>query len=337
MPTPFVSVVIPCRDEARFIERCLRSLAEQDYPQDRIEFLVVDGLSADGTREKVAELAAALPALRLLDNPKRTTPAAMNTGIRSARGEIIIRMDAHSEYPRSFVTESVRILEETGAAVVGGPVETVPGAPTLVARAIALATAHPFGVGNSAFRTASRDGFVDTVPFGTYRRPLFDEIGFFDERLPRNQDNELTSRVISSGRKIFLSQRLRVRYFNQATLGGLLRQAFRTGMWNIMTVRISPSALRLRHFIPAAFALFAILSCIIPFVSPALLRYAAPLWMLYGLCSITSSLWLAARNDWQSIAVLPWLFPIYHLAYGTGTLLGLLRLMSGTWEPSGPK
>lgn len=153
---PFVSVVIPCRNEKNHIRTCLSSLEKLDYPTDRLEIIIVDGLSDDNTRDILAAYASRIPHLRLLDNPARITPAAMNIGIRAARGEYIVRMDAHSEFPPTFLKDSINILAQSGADVVGGPVETCPGDTGLVAQAIALATSHAFGVGNSAFRTSGQ-------------------------------------------------------------------------------------------------------------------------------------------------------------------------------------
>lgn len=177
----------------------------------------------------------------------------MNIGIKSARGNVIIIMGAHSEYPPHFISTAVTYLEKTYADVVGGSVNTLPGADSIIAEAISLATSHPFGVGNSKFRTSKKEGYVDTVPFGAYRREVFNKVGFFNEELERNQDNELSNRVIKAGGKIYFTPKLTANYYNQSTLAGLLRQAFKTGMWNAITVLISYDALKLRHFTPFVF------------------------------------------------------------------------------------
>src|SRR5262249_33064608 len=266
---PFVSIVIPCRNETRFIRACLGSIVSNDYPADSLEVLVVDGMSTDDTRGIVAELARAHACIKLLDNPKHVTPSALNIGIREARGEIIIRMDAHSEYPAHYISKCVEQLTLTRADVVGGPINSRPIRDTLMANTIALATSHPFGGGNSKFRTSSQAAYVDTVPFGAYRREVFERVGFFDERLVRNQDNEFSSRIIQSGGKIYLTPELTAFYHNQDTFAGFVRQAFRTGMWNVWTVSLTPEAFQLRHFIPFFFVSALVVLGILSLISPA--------------------------------------------------------------------
>ena len=168
---PLVSIVVPCRNEERYLGGCLDSILAGDYPQDRLEVLVVDGMSEDRTREILSRYTAQHPSIRLLDNPQRITPTALNTGIRAARGVVIMRMDAHVVYPSSYVSQLVAALEETGADNVGGVIETLPADKSATARAIAVGLSHPLGVGNSYFRIGSRERrWTDAVSFGCYRR-----------------------------------------------------------------------------------------------------------------------------------------------------------------------
>jgi len=200
-----VTVIVPCRNERRYIAACLDSILATAYPADRLEVLVVDGASDDGTRDAVRAYAAREPRVRLLDNPRRSAPAALNLGIRAARGEIIARMDAHVVYPPHYLPVLVEALLETGADNVGCPIVTLPADESATARAIACALSHPFGVGNSRFRIGSavrRE--VDTVPFGCFRRDVFDRVGLFDEELIRNQDDEFNFRLIRSGGRVLL-------------------------------------------------------------------------------------------------------------------------------------
>lgn len=248
-------------------------------------------------------------------------------GIKNAKGNVIVVMGAHTEYPSDFILSAITCLERTDADVVGGPVDTIPGADTLMARAISLATSHPFGVGNSKFRTSTREGYVDTVPFGAYRREVFNKVGLFNERLVRNQDNEFSSRVIKSGGKIYFTPKLTANYYSQATLKGLLQQAFKTGMWNVLTVTVNPQAFQLRHFVPFAFVTTLIgLLLLAPLQSWA--KFALyGLLLLYGIAAIIStiSIWLKERTF--SAVFLPLIFPAYHISYGLGTWGGLFKIV----------
>src|SRR5688572_7628844 len=200
---PKVTVILPCRNEARYIGPCLDSILAGAYPADLLEILVVDGHSTDETRALVKDYAARHPQVRLLDNPARIVPTALNIGIRAATGDVIARMDAHVIYPPEYLPRLVAALEESGADNVGGCVITLPADGTATAQAIAIALGQPFGVGNSHFRIGSpKARFVDTVPFGCFRRELFNRVGMFDEELVRNQDDEFNARIISRGGKI---------------------------------------------------------------------------------------------------------------------------------------
>lgn len=328
---PFVSVVIPCRNEERFITACLDSVAATDYPRDQLEVLVVDGVSEDRTREIAEEYRRWHPCVRVLSNPRKITPAALNIGITAARGDVIIRMDAHSEFPTNFISTCVELLARTGADVVGGPIVTRPGADTLIARTIALVTSHPFGVGNSRFRTSTREGHVDTAPFCAYRREVFDRVGLFDERLARNQDNELSSRITERGGRIYFSLALTAYYYNQATMAGLLRQALRTGLWNVRTVTINRAAFRWRHFVPLAFVLALTSLGALALVVSGLAWPVGVMLGLYALLALGSTIHIALNAGVVYLALVPFVFFVYHVSYGAGTLGGILRTWFGGW------
>ncbi|MBI3596512.1 MAG: glycosyltransferase family 2 protein [Nitrospirae bacterium] len=333
---PFITIIIPCRNEEKFISTCLKSIIASDYPKDRIEVLVVDGMSEDGTRAIIDDYVKRYAFIRLIDNPRKITPTALNTGITNAKGEIIIRMDAHAKYPPHYVSTCMKYLDRMDVDVVGGPVNTEPGADTLMGRSIALATSHPFGVGNSKFRASHEEGCVDTVPFGAYRREVFDKVGLFDERLVRNQDNELSSRIINKGGRIYLTPELLVTYYNQATLKGLLKQALITGMWNVVTIRINPASFRWRHFVPFIFVTALLALGFLAPLQPGLEFAFLSLVSLYGGAAGVSSLQIALREGAKYIWVLPVIFFLYHVCYGIGTWVGLLRMAFSGWgSPSG--
>jgi glycosyltransferase involved in cell wall biosynthesis len=235
---PAVSIIVPCRNEEAYIARCLDSILASDYPKDRLEVVVSEGRSSDRTREILLAYAAKNPEIILLDNPTGATPAGLNLAIRRASGDIIVRMDAHVLYPSDYVSRLVRGLEESGADNVGGVLETVPAENTPGARAIAIGLAHPFGVGNAHFRTGARvRREVDTVPFGCYRREVFDRIGLFDEELIRNQDDEFNFRLIRRGGRVLLLPDVLCRYFARRSLRHLAGMYYQYGYFKPLVAR----------------------------------------------------------------------------------------------------
>lgn len=323
-----VSVIVPCRQEARYIGPFLDSLLETTWPRDRLEILVVDGASDDGTRDILRDYARRHPHIRVLDNPMRTTPAALNIGLAAAGGDIIVRMDVHAEYPPHYIATLVDWLDRTGVDNVGGVAITCPAAGTPGARAIAHALGHPIGVGNSWFRigvTEPRE--VDTVPFGCYRRETFDRIGGFDEDLVRNQDDELNARLRRAGGRILLVPDVTVRYYARDTFRKLWRMYFQYGLFKPLSLRRAGSAPAVRQMIPAIFVLALVGTAV-----AAALGFGLPLLVL-------ASAWLAVtihasvrsipRIGLAAAALLPAAFATIHVAYGAGCLGGLLRLRSG--------
>jgi glycosyltransferase involved in cell wall biosynthesis len=256
MSAIIVSVIIPCRNEVGWIRKCLESVAANDFPKDQLETLVLDGMSDDGTSAIVAEFAAAHPWVRLLENPRQTAPAALNIGIAAARGNVIMRMDAHNEYPPDYISKLTHWLEKSGADNVGGLWVTLPSGDTAMAKAIALGCSHPFGVGNAKYRVGAVEPCeVDTVPFGCYRRDVFDRIGLFDEELVRNQDNEFNQRLRNAGGTILLIPEVVSYYHARGTLGKLWRMYYQYGYFNALVVRKIGSRINIRHWIPSLFVL----------------------------------------------------------------------------------
>jgi glycosyltransferase involved in cell wall biosynthesis len=334
---PFVTVIMPIRNEAAYIRRSLGAVLSQDYPPDRMEVLVVDGMSEDGTREIVRKTAdrrrptadspsrsvvGSLPSVFLLDNPARIVPTALNIGLRHARGEVIIRVDGHCEIAPNYVRRCVEVLQETGADNVGGVCITV--GETSVARAIGLAQSSLFGVGNVAFRVGrSTPECVDTVPFGAYRREVFERIGGFDEELMRNQDDEFNFRLTQAGGKIWLDPSIRSTYHSRATLRGLWRQYFQYGLYKVRVMQKRRGIPSWRHLVPGAFVLGLCGSVLLALVT------RQPLWALgvagpYAVANGVASLW-TARRDPRALPFLPLAFATLHLAYGLGFLWGLWR------------
>ena len=300
---PLVSVVLAVRNEAPHLPRCLAALARQTYPHDRLEVIVVDGRSADGSAEIARAFVGGTLAITVLDNPRRLTPAAFNIGIQAARGDVIVILGARAEVAPDFVAESVAALNRTGADAVGGVVESrpAPGSRPATGRAIALALRSPFGVGDARYRYTGREGEADTVNYGAYRRSVFARVGLFDESLQWVEDDEFNYRLRAAGGRLVVSPRIRVAYAARPTLRALWRQQFRWGLNKPRVARRHPAQMRPRHAVPALFVTSLALSALTaPFVRPARLLLAAIL-ISYGLASATATVLALRRARGRSV------------------------------------
>jgi len=324
-PWPSVSVIAPCRNEVGFIRGALQSILENDYPADMVEILVLDGMSTDGTREIVYEIMENHPRVRLIDNPHIIVPTAMNIGIKEATGEFIVRIDCHANFSNTYLRKCISVSQKTGATNVGGYGRTLPGDDTPVARAIMLATTSPFGVGNSVFRTdGDKEQEVDTVPFGTFRKSLFANIGLFDERLVRNQDIEMNSRIRKKGGKIIISPEILLSYVNRATLKGLWQQSFNNGLWNSYTTWLTGSTLRIRHFVPLIFVLGVLSLFVGSFFNKIFLAGFCALMTVYTAGALYAAARQNVRTHKTNIALVTAAFFTLHFPYGLGTMWGIL-------------
>lgn len=317
---PLVTVILPIRNEARYITRCIDAVVSQDYPHTRVEILVVDGMSEDGTRDIVAKFANLDPRVCLIDNPQRIVPTALNRGIRASHGDIIIRVDGHAVIAPDYVRRCIETLEHIEADCVGGSIHTI--GETWMARGIAIAQSSPFGVGSAAFRYANTPQYVDTLAFGAYRREVFDRIGLFDEELVRNQDDEFNYRLIRAGGKIWLDPQIRSTYYSRSILRALWKQYFEYGFWKVRVIQKHGRPASWRHMVPAAFVLALLASAILGVILKSPVFFVA-LVLFYSLASLAASVWIAAHKGWQYAPILPLAFATMHLAYGMGFLVGL--------------
>lgn len=322
--TPFVSVIMPVRNEALFIERSISALLRQHYPVDRMEIIIADGMSIDGTRAVISRIAGetVIP-IRVVDNPKRIAPSGLNRAISAAAGDIIVRVDGHCEVDSSYVENIVEILSEGRAEGVGGPIETVGETPH--ARAIALAMSSWFGVGGSAFRTVNdREIFTDTVAFPGYSREIIEKAGPFNEELVRNQDDEYNFRIRKLGGRILLSPLITSRYYSRSTFRSLWRQYYQYGYWKVRVLQLHPRQMSARQFIPFGFVLWLLLLSMLSIWVPALV------WLLAGTAAVylTADLTASAFSARYDIRLLPRVMianAILHFSYGIGFLVGLLH------------
>jgi glycosyltransferase involved in cell wall biosynthesis len=322
--TKTVSIIVPCRNEVKFITNFLESLLANDYPITHLEVLVVDGMSGDGTRDIIGSYLQQHGFISLLDNGNKTIPSALNIGIRAAKGEIIMRMDVHAEYPSNYISGLVSALIKTNADNVGGLCATVPTKNTVVGKAIAIAMAHPFGVGNSYFRIGvTKPRWVDTVPFGCYRKTVFDRIGLYDEELIRNEDDELNLRLIKQGGKILLLPQIVTFYYARDSLPKLWCMYFQYGYFKPLVARKIGTVLTVRQLVPGAFVLsLTLLTLLAPWSDMALLLDRV-LFSIYVAANMCAALIIAVRTRTKSALVLPLVFPVLHFSYGLGFLKGV--------------
>ena len=322
-PKILVSIMMPCRNERKHIVACLRSvLAQEDPIGGTFELLIADGMSDDGTRELIQAAAKVDPRIRMIDNPGRIVPTGLNAAIRLARGEIMIRMDAHTEYAPDYVRRCVEVLEETGADNVGGPART--RGLGYLQRAFNACYHSPFSVGGARFHDVEYEGELDTVFYGCWRKAMLLRLGLFDEELVRNQDDELNLRLSLAGGRLWQSPRIRCWYHPRASLLALARQYFQYGYWKVRVIQKHGRPASLRHLVPVAFVLFVSLGWLAGLAHPALgLAYLGTL-AVYGLISLIFSCRAAAKTGWDLLPILPFVFLIYHLSYGAGFAGGLV-------------
>ena len=324
-----LSVICPIYNEEKYIVNCIESILLQDYPKNDLEIIFVDGMSKDRTREIVTEYTRKYPFIQLIDNPEKIVPYAMNYGIKASKGEVIIRLDAHATYEKNYFSALVRRLNDLGADNVGSVCKTDVLNKNPKTLAIREVLSNKFGVGNSVFRTGiDKVMEVDTVPFGCWRRDVFEKYGFYDLRLVRNQDIELNKRILRGGGKIFIIPDTYCTYLARETFKGLAKNNYGNGKWNILTVHYTKqvNSLSIRHFIPLAFVLSLILPVIasffyLPFIALSVLSLVAYI-LLLGLISF--KLTLSKRLNFFYLLES---FLVLHLSYGWGSLVGICKVL----------
>lgn len=323
-----LSVICPIFNEEKYIAQFLDSLLKQDYPKENLEILLVDGMSKDRTREIVAGFTTQYPFIRLIDNPDKIVPYAMNRGIEAAKGDVIIRLDAHASYQPDYFSVLVKGLKRLKADNVGTVCKTDVLNKTPKTLAIREVLGNKFGVGDSKFRTGiDHEQEVETVPFGCWRKEVFDKYGKYDVRLVRNQDIELNKRIIRGGGKIYILPDTYCTYLARETWYALAKNNYGNGKWNILTVYYTKtlSSLSLRHFIPLLFVLSLIIPLLLAFIWwPFALVSAASLVAYTGLLSAVS-LKLSIQKNLNFFYMLITFF-VLHLSYGWGSLMGILKL-----------
>lgn len=328
--TEKVSVVVPCRNEEKFIGQVLENILKQDYPVELLEVFVVDGDSDDNTPGIIRSYTENHKHIHLLNNPAKVVPYALNQAIRKATGSIILRMDAHSVYPPGYISSLVKGLTTFACDNAGGVWITEPANDSLKARAIAFATSHPFGIGDAQYRLPVKSPKkVDTVPYGCYRKEVFERIGLFDEELVRNQDDEFNARLIKNGGSIYLLPDVKIRYFARENLKKTSKMFYQYGLYKpLVNLKIGVPA-TIRQFVPLLFLLFILLFSFMSFFDPVYSYFLAVGTGLYLAANLLVSASIVASKP-ASPALFPFLlavFPVIHLSYGLGYLLGIFRFL----------
>ncbi len=323
-----LSVICPIYNEEKYIAKCIESILAQDYPKDDLEVLFVDGMSTDKTREIIAGYAEKNPFIRIYDNPERIVPYAMNLGILASRGEIVIRLDGHVEYPENYFSALVKYLRELGADNVGGLCETLPCGPSAKETAIAEVLSSSFGMGNSYFRIGCAGiRQVDTVPFGCFRRTVFDEVGLYDVELARNQDGELNGRIIRNGGKIYLIPSIVTRYYARDTISKVYRMFYQYGLYKPLVNKKLGRPASCRQFFPPLFVLGLIfgaaLSCM-HWIIATIYAAVLALYIALALCFTIKSVKKTGKIG--LLVYQPLVYFIVHFGYGWGHLTGICKL-----------
>ena len=322
---PNVSITIPCRNEEKYIEKCILSILSADYPQDKIKIFVCDGLSTDNTRAIVSNLSIKHGNIELIDNKKQTTPFALNLGLRASNCAIKIILGAHAEIDKDFIKNNISVLNdypEVGCA--GGIIENVYENES--AKTIGQAMSSLFGVGNAHFRTGNKNGFVDTVAFGAYRAEVFEKIGYFDEDLIRNQDDEFNFRLLKNGFKIYLNSNIKSKYYVRASFSKLYKQYYQYGYWKVYVNKKHKAVTSIRQLVPLFFVLFLFLGFTLSFLHWIL----GILFSLGVLAYMVLAIVFASQksNSFKKMIGITYTFFLLHFSYGLGYLVGIFDFIA---------
>jgi glycosyltransferase involved in cell wall biosynthesis len=335
MAFPGVSVIVPCYNEEHTIQLLLEAIYHQSYPRQAMEVIIADGMSSDNTRQRIEQFRLINPdlSIRILDNPKRIIPAALNEAIRAANMEYILRLDAHSQPYPDFIEKSILALQSGKGSNVGGiweiqPFHLLGKKASTIARGIAAAAAHPLGVGDAFYRFGSTPRQVDTVPFGAFRKDLAEKVGLFDESLLTNEDYEFNVRIRQNGGTIWLDPAIRCKYFARPTLSTLWKQYWRYGFWKARMVTRYPETIRWRQALPPLFVLSLLI----------LLGLSIGVWWAFWLLTIQTGSYLLIteiiatitamrKRDAGLLFSMPLAIVIMHFAWGLAFLWSLIIVM----------
>lgn len=332
--SPLISVIIATRNEERHIEEAIRSVLCGDIDWHEMEIVVADGLSTDRTREIVQRLAGEFPgSVRLIENPQKIAPTAFNLALKASRGKFVSILCAHETVDPNYFQVCLDKLNSSDVDAVGGLGTIVSTDETLSSRMTRALLSSQFGVGPS-FRNIPKEGPVDAISPGLFRRQVFEKYGLFDERLVRNQDNEHSARIITSGGHIYMIPRIKSYYHGRRTVKKLLRQCYMNGLYGILTWRINPSSFRLRHGIPMFFVLFLVYGAVMSMLHTIFAWAYLGILAFYFALALAASVEAAVKFRLPAAALFPVLFATMHITYGTGTIMGIFRFALKRLPPS---
>ena len=322
---PFVSALLVTRNEKAYVKKALMSLINQSYPKNKYEIIIVDGISTDGTVEIIHEIIKEYSidgfSISIISNEKHILSSGWNLGIQKAKGEYVVRIDAHAEVPGDFIEKSVQTMLAVDAVCVGGKLISKPQEGD--DEVVSMVLSSPFGVGNSSFRVSDTAAYTDTAVYGLYKKDIFRQVGLFDESLVRNQDIDLHSRIRKAGGKFYFNPEIQSIYYTRSSVKKMLRQAFGNGKWNPVVQRKNGSALSLRHMIPFAFVAFLLTTTLLGFLWKPFWCLELAVLVLHLLLGTLFAL-KKTKNPKQWVRM-PFLFMMLHLWYGTGYLVGLFQ------------
>lgn len=321
-----ITIIVPCRNEVKYIETVVSSMLKQESVQYDTEIIIADGCSDDGTQEILKKISADEPRLRVIDNPKKIVSAGLNAAIREAEGNIIIRMDSHTEFARDYIKQCVHILETTGASNVGGPWQAK--GKTYLQKAIALAFNSQFSSGGAASHKLGYNGVVDSVYLGCWSRQTLLNLGLFDEDLVRNQDDELNLRLVRSGGTIWQSTSIKSWYYPRASLISLFKQYTQYGYWKVRVIQKHKLPASMRHVVPGMFVGLLAILAIFSMFSKLSLMILSVVFGFYIVVNLLASFLTCKRlTNYKYIPIMPFIFSAFHFGYGYGTIRGVIDFL----------
>ena len=328
---PWVSIIIPCRNEEKFIGKCLNSIINNDYSKESLEILVIDGMSEDKTKEIVEKYTKQYLYIKILENPNKFTPFGLNIGVKNARGDIIIRMDAHSTYEKDYISKCIKYLNQYNADNVGGIWKIMPRTHTLINKAIVFASSSIFGAGDAYYRRGYSRGpkWVDTVFGGCYKKEVFEKIGLFNENLIRSQDMEFNLKLKRAGGKILLVPDIISYYYPKSNLKDFFRHNFSDGIWSTYPLKFEVRIFSWRHLVPLFFVSSLILSLFFSFFFWQARLFFDLIFGSYVFLSLFFSVKISFKKGFQYLFLMPIVFATRHFGYGLGSIWGIVKLLRG--------
>jgi glycosyltransferase involved in cell wall biosynthesis len=316
-----ISAIIVFRNEEKFIGKALESIINQDLKIDNIEFILVDSNSKDNSLKIVIEtfkkFSINKSSFKIINNPKQTLATGWNLGIKNANCNYVFRLDGHASISTNYFSEAIRTLENNKTiACVGGKFSTVNEN-----QLTKIILSSKFGIGSSSFRTRKTSDYVDTIPYGVYRRDLFNQIGFFNEKLHRTQDIELHGRIKKNGYTFFLNDKINSYYYGENSFILLLKKAFINGYWIVKNYSLFKQRIIFRHVIPLAFTSFIIILLTLTIINIRFYYYLIIILSSHLLLGIYFS--IKSKSSFLTKFIIPISFFLFHISYGFGSIIGL--------------